>query len=1044
MLRSRRILFVLLAVLLALPLNLAAQCGVERESVKTGTDPDAGLVNLNSPTNTTIANMRAFATPNPIPANNRVAPAETTLWVINATLTLFKLESDSDYHLVIQDASGNTMITEIPAPTCVGASSPFLSGITSARQKFDAMFTATTSFQTVNIPVQVTGVGMFDFPHGQTGAAPNQIELHPVLDIVFNPSTTANFSLAASPASLSVTQGQSGSTTITTGVTGGFNSAVSLSASGLPAGVTASFSPSSIAAPGGGNSTLTFTASSTATTGTSSVTVTATGGGVTHTTTVSLTINAAATPNFAVSASPTSLAVTQGASGSSTISTTISGGFNSAVALSASGLPSGVTASFNPTSIAAPGSGSSTLTFTASSTATTGTSNVTITATGGGVTHTTTVSLTINAAATPDFTVSASPASLAVTQGASGSSTISTTVSGGFNSAVALSASGLPSGVTASFNPTSIAAPGSGSSTLTFTASSTATTGTSTVTITATGGGVTHTTTVSLTINAAATPNFTVSASPASLSVTQGASGSSTISTTVSGGFNSAVALSASGLPAGVTASFNPTSIAAPGSGSSTLTFTASATATTGTSTVTITATGGGVTHTTTVSLTINAAATPSFAVSASPASLSVTQGASGSSTISTTASGGFNSAVSLSASGLPSGVTASFNPTSIAAPGSGSSTLTFTASSTATTGTSTVTITATGGGVTQTTTVSLTITAVTGGATQLLGNPGFENGSSSPSPWTVATTQATSRIINNTSTEPPHSGLWDAWLDGHGAATTDSILQQVTIPANTAAATLSFWLHVDTAETSTTTAFDTLVVQVRDTSGTVLSTLATFSNLDHAAGYQQKTFDLTSFKGQTIQIFLQGKEDFELQTSFVVDDFALNVTAGTELIGNGGFENGSSNPAPWTVATTQATSRVINNTSTEPPHSGTWDAWLDGHGSTTTDSILQQVTIPSTATAATLSFWLHIDTAETSTTTAFDTMTVQVLNSSGTVLSTLATFSNLNHATGYQQKSFDLTSFKGQTVQIFFQGKEDSILQTSFVLDDVSLQVAQ
>ncbi len=221
--------------------------------------------------------------------------------------------------------------------------------------------------------------------------------------------------------------------------------------------------------------------------------------------------------------------------------------------------------------------------------------------------------------ATPDFSIAASPASLSVTQGTSATSAISTTVSGGFNSAVSLSASGLPAGVTASFNPTSIAAPGSGSSTLTFTASSTAATGTVNVTVTATGGGVTHTTTIALMVNSAATPDFAISASPTSLSVTQGTSGNTTISTTVSGGFNSAVSLSASGLPAGVTASFNPTSIAAPGSGSSTLTFSASSTATTGTVTVTVTATGGGVTHTATVSLTITAAATPDFAISASP-----------------------------------------------------------------------------------------------------------------------------------------------------------------------------------------------------------------------------------------------------------------------------------------------------------------------------------------------------------------------------------------------------------------------------------------
>src|SRR5205807_1123752 len=122
----------------------------------------------------------------------------------------------------------------------------------------------------------------------------------------------------------------------------------------------------------------------------------------------------------------------QGSSGSTTISTTVSGGFNSAVSLSVSGLPSGVTASFNPASVAAPGSGSSTLTFTASSTAAAGTVNVTVTATGGGVTHTSAVALTVVSTAVPSFTLSASPASLSVVQGASGNTTISTTVSGGF------------------------------------------------------------------------------------------------------------------------------------------------------------------------------------------------------------------------------------------------------------------------------------------------------------------------------------------------------------------------------------------------------------------------------------------------------------------------------------------------------------------------------------------------------------------------------------------------------------------------------------
>src|SRR5437016_3097058 len=158
--RVRQSLLFLGVVLLLAPSTLFAQCGVERWSVKTGTDADKAKVNLNSSTSTTIVALRAPATPSPIPANNRVSPTETTQWVINATLTQFKLESDSDYHLVLSDASGNTMITEIPSPTCVGAGSPFIAGIQNARSEFDAKFTATTSFQTANIPVQIKGVGM--------------------------------------------------------------------------------------------------------------------------------------------------------------------------------------------------------------------------------------------------------------------------------------------------------------------------------------------------------------------------------------------------------------------------------------------------------------------------------------------------------------------------------------------------------------------------------------------------------------------------------------------------------------------------------------------------------------------------------------------------------------------------------------------------------------------------------------------------------------------------------------------------------------------
>lgn len=445
---SRSARAAILAVFAFLPAaGWAQSCGVERWSVKTGTDPDAGLVDLASPQSNTIATLRSWPAPNPIPANNRVSPYETTVWVINATLTEFKLENDSDIHLVLQDASGLTMIAEIPAPACVGASSPFASGIANARSEFTAVYTPTTSFQTVSVPVKVTGVGMFDFLHGQTGVAPNGIELHPVIDIQFNPS-------ASNTVTASITN-PSGNVTVTSGT------AVSFA----------------------------------------------------------------------------------GTATDSSASATLSYGW-------------------------AFGDGA--------------------TATGASATHT--------------F-----------------SNTGSTAV-------------------------------------------------TRTVTFTATDN--------------------------------TGAAGSATRSVTV-----------------------NPA-----------------------------TSTG-----------------------------------------------------------------------------------------------------------------------------TQLLANPGFESGNTAWSNY--SSLGGGGAVINSDMTsEPSHAGSWDAWLDGYGSTDTDTLSQSVAIPSTATSATLSFWLHVDTAETTSSTAYDKLIVQVQDSGGTVLATLATFSNLNAGSGYTKRSYDLTAYKGKTVKIYLKGTEDSSYQTSFVVDDFSLLV----------------------------------------------------------------------------------------------------------------------------------------------------------------------
>jgi hypothetical protein len=205
---------------------------------------------------------------------------------------------------------------------------------------------------------------------------------------------------------------------------------------------------------------------------------------------------------------------------------------------------------------------------------------------------------------TPDFTISASPSSVTVQQGHSGTSTISTTALNGFNNAITLSASGQPNGVTVTFGTNPIPAPGTGSSLMTMAVGAGVAPGTYPITVTGVGGGITHTTTVSLTVTGV-TPDFSISASPASVTVARGGAGTSTISTTALNGFNAAISLSASGQAKGVAVSFSPNPIAAPGTGSSVMTIMVSRNARRGTNTITVTGTGGGVTHNTSVTLTI-------------------------------------------------------------------------------------------------------------------------------------------------------------------------------------------------------------------------------------------------------------------------------------------------------------------------------------------------------------------------------------------------------------------------------------------------------
>lgn len=219
-------------------------------------------------------------------------------------------------------------------------------------------------------------------------------------------------------------------------------------------------------------------------------------------------------------------------------------------------------------------------------------------------------------------------------------------------------------------------------------------------------------------------------------------------------------------------------------------------------------------------------------------------------------------------------------------------------------------------------------------------------------------------------------------------------------------------------------------------TGGTAPYKYQWYKNGAAISGATAATYSFVAASGDNGAVFKATVTDSATSPASVTSGNAtLTVgAAATELLANGGFESGTTG---WTGSTA-----TIGTWSAQPAYEGTKNAWLGGNGSAVTESLYQQIAVPSSATSATLSFMLHIDTAETTTTTAYDKLTVTVKNSAGTTLATLATYSNLNKNAGYAQKTFDLSAYKGQTIRVSFSETEDSSLQTSFAIDKVSLQV--
>lgn len=522
-------------------------------------------------------------------------------------------------------------------------------------------FSVGSSVSQQTVPVVVTGT---------SGALTQSVNFTLVIH-------SASFGLGASPATVSLQPGHSGTTTVAVQPLYGFTGTVALSISGLPTGVTASFSPSSTS----GTSTLTLTAASNATGGNSVLTITGTSGSLSATTTMGVIVQA---PSFNIDPLETAVTAGQGSSGSAYVEVLSQYGFTGNVTLSASNLPAGVTANFSPNP--APTGSFVTATFNVSSTALVGATPITITGVSGTLTSSANITLNV---VQPTFTLyTYSPLNLG--QGTSG--TLSVTVEGqyGFQGSVAFSVSGLPRGVTAVWAPN----PSTSSTTLYLSASKTVAAGQYPLTITGTSGGQTVTTTATLNI---LVPTFTLSNYYVS-AIPPGTSGTAYIYVNDEYGFNGNVNFSVSGLPSGVTGSFSP----ATSTSSTALNLTVGSTTTPGQYNLTVTGTSGSQTQTVTVPLTVPA---PTFSISDNY-SLTLNPGTSQTTPVAIYPQYGFSGSVALSVSGLPAGVTASFSPN----PTTGSTVLTLTATPTAVSGYYGLTITGTSGALSQTATLQFTV----------------------------------------------------------------------------------------------------------------------------------------------------------------------------------------------------------------------------------------------------------------------------------------------------------------------------------------------
>jgi len=626
-----------------------------------------------------------------------LTPVTTTITLTVPPASGFTLTPSAAALSIAHGSSGTDTITVKDTGTFTGSVSFAAAGMpTGVTATFNPTSSATSSVVTFVVATStVTGI----YPITVTGTSGT---LTPVTTtITLTVTGLGSFSLSASPASLTVAPGASGTDTITVTDVSPFAGSVAFTAFGMPTGVTAAFSPASSTT----SSVVTLAVASTTVSGTYPITVTGTSGTLSATTSFALivgTTNSACQVVYTISSQSSTAfgaALTiQNTSSTALTSWTLTWTFANGQTISS--LWNGIETQSGAVVTVKNQSYNGSIAAGASLT------GVGFNGNWNGVTNAVPTNFAINGTACGgvglgNFTLKPSAATLSIAPGATGTDTITVTDVSPFTGSVTFAASGMPTGVTVAFSPASSTT----SSVATFTVAASTVPGSYPITITGTSGTLAPVTTP-ITLTVSGTGGFTLKPSAASLSVAPGASGTDTITVTDISPFTGSVAFAASGAPTGVTVTFSPTSSPT----STVATIAVAATAVAGTYPITITGTSGTLTPVTTL-ITLTVTGPLGFTLSASPATINVIPGGTGSSTVTVTDQGGFTGSVAFAATGMPTGVTAAFSPTSSAT----SSVLTLTAASTAATGSATITITGTSGTLTPvTTSITLEITNYT------------------------------------------------------------------------------------------------------------------------------------------------------------------------------------------------------------------------------------------------------------------------------------------------------------------------------------------